>query len=63
MADDELARCSFYGTGWMGVGIGKEEPWGFAYVIYQDWTCEGLKEVKRNGTLCGVYLGVDGEGP
>ena len=63
MADDELARCIFYGTGWMGMGFGLGGPGGTAYVIYQDWTCKGLAEVKRNGTLCGVYLGVDNEGP
>lgn len=43
--------------------VGVEEPWGEAYVIYQDWVCEGLAQVKRNGTLCGVYLGVDDVGP
>lgn len=63
MAEDELARCFNFGVGWMGMGIGREAPWGVAYVLYQDWTCEGLAEVKRNGTLCGVYLGVDDEGP
>ena len=61
MAEEELARCRFFGTGWVGFGI--EAPGGTAYVLYQDWTCKGLAEVKRNGTLCGVYLGVDDEGP
>ena len=63
MAEDELARCKSYRDGWTGVGIGTEATWGIAYMIYQHWIFEGLAEVKRNGTLCGVYLGVDDEGP
>ena len=63
MAEDEIARVKSYWGGWIGVGIGTEATWGEAYVIFQDWIFEGLAEVKRNGTLCGVYLGVDDEGP
>ena len=63
MADEELARCKFHGTGWIGMDVGVGELGGLALVIYQDWACEGLAEAKRNGTLCGVYLGVDNEGP
>ena len=63
MAEDEIARVKSYWGGWIGVGIGTEATWGEAYVISQDWIFEGLAEVKRNGTLCGVYLGVDDEGP
>ncbi len=63
MAEDELERCFHFGVGWIGMGFGLEAPGGVAYVLYQDWTCKGLAEVKRNGTLCGVYLGVDDAGP
>lgn len=51
-----LGRCSFLGSGYSIVHAGEE---GLAYLLHQEWRCEGLEEVKKGGSLCEVYLGVE----
>jgi hypothetical protein len=63
MDEGELERCNIYAGGWAAVQFEPGTQGALEYVVWQDWACKGLMEVKRGGTLCGVHLGVDGKGP
>lgn len=57
--ESDLGRCTLLGDGYSSVRVEGE---GFGYLLNQQWSCEGLVRVKKGGSLCGVFLGVDGVG-